>query len=157
MDRSERVRWTLAILSGVTCIVLGIAQVLYALLAIASVIFVDVLGVALTLLSAGFAVVPEEPYEIPYPRELVTMIGIAGGVLAFVIIFAGCRAFYRHRISIIDFSVCVVSLMLMGLLHLLGELPNVAFIYALVGVLFAMFVCADWLAYRYRGQESKLV
>ena len=138
----------IAIVCGVLCIAVGMLQALYAFLAFASVLFVDVLGIGLTLASVAVAAVPEEPYEIPYARQLAMTIGMAGIAFASVAIFTACRCFYRKRIERIDFGACTLCCVFLFGLHYKGSLLIGASAYAIGVIVFSVALLVDWAIIR---------
>ncbi len=136
-------RVPLAIIGGIYCLLIGLAQFLYSLLAFASVILVDFLGIALTLASSAIAAVPDKPYEIPYARALANGIAVTGMVLAVAAFVTGCRCFYRRHISRFDFIACAAICTLLAALHLMNSLTYGGAIYVGLALLFSGMLLAD--------------
>ena len=133
----------LSIICGVFCLLIGLAQFLYSLLAFASVILVDLLGIALTLGSSALAAVPDKPYEIPYARELATGIAVTGMVLAVATLISGCRCFYRRHVSRIDFIACSAICTFLAALHFMNSLTFGGKTYVGAALLFSGMLLAD--------------
>ena len=136
-------RATFAIICGIYCIVVGLTQFLYSFLAFASVIFVEVLGIVLTLGSAAIAAVPNKPYEIPYPRALANSIAVSGMLLAVAAFISGGRCLYRRHVSRIDFAVCAVICAFLAALHLTNSLMSGGKSYVIATLLFSGMLLVD--------------
>ena len=137
MTEINNSRTPFAIVCGVFCLVVGLAQFLYSFLAFVSLIFVDVLGIALTLGSVAIAAVPNKPYEIPYPRALANSITVTGMVFSVAAFVSGCRCFYRRHVSRIDFTVCAVICAYLAGLHLTNSLMFGGKVYVIGTLLFS--------------------
>lgn len=136
-------RATFAIVCGIYCLVVGLAQFLYSFLAFLSVILVEVLGIVLTLGSAAIAAVPNKPYEIPYPRALANSIAVTGMVLSVAAFVAGGRCLYRRHVSRIDFTVCAVICAFLAVLHLTNSLMSGGKSYVIATLLFSGMLLVD--------------
>jgi hypothetical protein len=139
----DNARVPLAIISGVYCLAIGLAQFLYSFLAFASVILVDLLGAGLTIASSAIAAVPDKPYEIPYARALATTIAATGVVFALVAFFSGCRSFYRRRVSRIDLIACSAICAILAALHFINSLTFGGAMYVVAVVFFSSLLLAD--------------
>ncbi len=136
-------RATFAIVCGIYCLVVGLAQFLYSFLAFVSLILVEVLGIVLTLGSAAIAAVPNKPYEIPYPRELANSIAVTGMVLSVAAFVSGGRCLYRRHVSRIDFAVCAVICSFLAALHLTNSLMSGGKSYVIATLLFSGMLLVD--------------
>lgn len=141
----EKPRLPLGIVCGAFFIVIGLAQFLYSFLAFCSVIFVDLLGIGLTVTSSAIAVVPDEPYEIPYARSLANAIAVAGLVFSVASFVSACHCFYGRRVSWIGCITCIATCSFLAVLHFLNSLPYGGSVYVGTTVLFAIMMLFDWL------------
>ncbi len=141
MSDYDKTRVPLAIVSGIFCLLVGLAQFLYAFLAFASVIFVDLLGLVLTMATSAIAIIPEKPYEITYARELATTIGMTGMGFSIATIACACRSFFRRHVSRIDLTICAVFGTCLAVFHFMNSLSFGGVVYVFVVVqLFAMLL-----------------
>jgi hypothetical protein len=145
---AEKSRLPLGIVCGISALFVGLLQFLYSFLAFCSVIFVDLLGLGLTFASAAIAVVPDEPYEIPYARSLARAIAVAGMVLSSAAFFSACHSFYLRRVSWIGCGACAAACIFLAGLHFLNSLSYGGTLYVGGTVAFAGFVIGDWLIMR---------
>lgn len=144
LSNADSIRIPIAVLSGVICIAIGLTQFLYSFLAFASVILVDLLGLVLTGASSAIAVVPEEPYEIAYPRTLAKIIANVGMALSVAAFIAGCRCFYLRQISRLDFVVCAALCLFMAVLHFMKSMPYAGMLYVGAIFFFSSMPLLDW-------------
>jgi hypothetical protein len=145
---AEKPRLPLGIVCGAFCIVIGLAQFLYAFLAFCSVILVNLLGMGLTLASSAVAAVPEEPYEIPYARALATTIAVAGMLFSGAAFFSGCHCFYRRHVSWIGCITCVAACTFLAALHFMSSLRFGGSAYVGAIAIFGSLLVGDWLIVR---------
>lgn len=143
MSDANKPRANFAIVCGIYCLVVGLAQFLYSFLAFVSLILVEVLGIVLTLGSVAVAAVPNKPYEIPYPRALANSIAVTGMVLCVAAFVAGGRCLYRRHVSRIDFAVCAVICAFLAALHLTNSLMSGGKFYMIATLLFSGMLLVD--------------
>jgi cellulose synthase/poly-beta-1,6-N-acetylglucosamine synthase-like glycosyltransferase len=155
VNEAANSRVSLAIMCGVCCLIIGLTQFLYSFLAFASVIFVDLLGIGLTLATSALAAVPDKPYEIPYARSLANTIAVIGMLFAVVAFVTGCRSFYRRRISRIGLTVCAAICTVLAALHWMNSLSFPTFVYVGAIACFCCLLLADWATNRetYEGNQ----
>jgi hypothetical protein len=134
MTSNDKPPAAVTIVYGAFSVIIGMGQLLISFMALASVVFVDLLGSGLTVASSAMASVPDKPYVVPYPRALALTIAAAGLVFAIAAIVSGCVCLYRRQVSLYGFMTCAGLCALLATFHFTQSFGELAILY-LIGFL----------------------
>lgn len=146
MNHVEKRNSSVAMISGIFGVTVGVVQLIFSVLLLVGIVFAVFLGTVEGLMRAMGDAITDQPSEFAVFFRVAIVFFFGSLLLSISSIFMACRCFYARRVPVYGTVWCALICLVVAALRYLNGSVHDANVYAGLGALYLLFVFADsWM------------